>query len=277
MGLIYFKEENKMDNNNMIIPGIVGTSTSRYDRKLKLYTEKDLTCQETSKLKHIDNVEELYEKFDNIMNRSYSIMSTPRNSWKTRRLFNYLLGIYPISEWNWTGLTDRYGRMVCYKRKRIYMDCEERFNKSICFDHNEICIPIPQISTDINLSEVIHSFYLEYMESWDYYDDDTICVPDYCGYFPISFFYPRINLYNIEWYCYFMKYHDDEANLSRDLVGDIYALPLDQIGLSFIDQMTCDFINHHYKSICNKIIPYRADENKNKPDKNVHKSFKKRK
>ena len=263
-----------MDNNN-IIPGIVGTSTSRHGLELKLYTEKDLTCQETSKLKGIDNVEEMYEKFDNIMNRSYSIMSTPRNSWKTRKLFNYLFGIDLISEWNWTGLTDRYGRTVCYKRKSIYMDLEERFNKSICFDHNGFCVQTPQISTGINLSEVIHSFYLEYMESWDYYD--TIWMSDYYGYFPISLFYPRINLYDIEWYCGFMKYHDNEAILSGDLIGDIHSLPFDQLGLSHIDQMVYNFVNHHYKFICNKIIPYRADEHKNKPDKNVHKSFKKRK
>ena len=255
----------------MIIPGIVGTSTSRYCLELKF--TKDLTCQESSKLKCIDNVEELYKKFDNTMNRSYSIMSAPRNSWKTRRLFNYLFGIDLISEWNWTGLTDRYGRMVCYKRKRIYMDLEERFNKSIGFALDKSCLPAPQISTVIDLSEVIHSFYLEYMESWDYYYD-TIWTPDYYGYFPISLFYPRINLYDIEWYCGFMKYHDNEAILS---CGDMYALPLDQLGLSHIDQMTYGFVNHYYKFICNKIIPYRADENKNKPDKNVHKSFKKRK
>lgn len=267
-----------MNNDNMIIPGmVIRTSTeSKYNRDLKLYTEKDLTCQESSKLKCIDNVEELYKKFDNTMNRSYSIMSAPRDSWKTRRLFNYLFGIDLISEWNWTGLTDRYGRMVCYKRKRIYMDLEERFNKSICFGLDKSCLPAPQISTDIDLSEVIHSFYLEYMESWDYYYDTT-CVPDYCGYFPISFFYPRINLYNIEWYCGFMKYHDNEAILSGDLIGDIHSLPLDQLGLSHIGQMPYGFVNHYYKFICNKIIPYRADENKNKPDKNVHKSFKKRK
>lgn len=251
----------------------IGTSTSKYGLELRLYTTKDLKFQELSKPKCIDNVEEFYDKLDELKQGSFSIMSIPRKSWGTRSLFNYLYGIDSLA--NWTGLTDRYGRMVCYNRKRIYMDLEERFNKFICFDHNNFCLPAPQISTNINLSEVIHSFYLEYINPCEYYDD--IHMLDYYEYFPISLFYPRINLYDIEWYCSFMKYHDNEAILSGCFIDDAFARYLDKLELSHIERMTIDFVSHYSKIICNKIIPYRDDEHKNKPDKNVHKSFKKRK
>ena len=247
----------------------IGTSTSKYGLELRLYTEKDLECQELSKLKGVDSLEDLNKKFDD-----YMLLIPTRKIEKTRTLFNFLYGIDSLA--NWTGLTDRYGRMVCYNRKRIYMDLEERFNKFICFDHNEFIYPEPQISTNINLSEVIYSFYLEYINPCEYYDD--IYMPDYYEYFPISLFYPRINLYDIEWYCGFMKYHDNEAILSGCFIDDAFMRYLDKSDLSHIERMTIDFVNNYYSKIgCNKIIPYRDDEYKTKPDKNVHKSFKKRK
>ena len=113
----------------------------------------------------------------------------------------------------WTGLTNRYGQMVCkYPPRRIllYDDILDSINRYLSFNKTlnlKELLP-PRI---VDIKSVIWSFYLEYHEELS-----DVCY--FVSYIPVSTFYNKIDLSNIKWkyaYGYFYFYPDSDILVKK--------------------------------------------------------------
>ncbi len=113
----------------------------------------------------------------------------------------------------WTGITNRYGQMVCKKLPRtisMYYHIIDSVNKYNRLKRTmNLCSLLPSETVDIK--SVIWSFYLEYHE-----EPSDACY--FVSYIPVSTFYNKIDLSNIKWryaYGYFYFYPDSDILVKK--------------------------------------------------------------
>lgn len=97
----------------------------------------------------------------------------------------------------WTGITNRYGQMVCKKLPRTIsmyyhiLDSVNKYNRLKRTMNLRSLLP----SETVDIKSVIWSFYMEYVED---------CPDDTCNIYMVSYesrstFYPEIDLSDIKW------------------------------------------------------------------------------